>query len=485
MTATEASAASQKTLTPRPRLGRRELLGGAGLAALGSAAGLGYLLNQHPTAAASSERQVAGHLLRRAGFSPGPGDVDKAIAAGPQRTADQLLHPEKVNDSALETRLAETTWNLESAAELRRWWMTRMVFTQRPLAEKMTLFWHGLLTSSFRKAEKGNLMYVQNEFLRAHGLGKLRDLLIGISKDGAMLRWLDGTGSSKAHPNENYARELMELFTLGVDYQGKPNYSEVDVRESARALTGWYVGKDNTVGFRPRAHDDGVKTFLGRTGNLGLEDVVDTILAHPAAAHYISSRLWSFFAYPNPDDSAIQPVVEAFHRTGGDIREMVGAIFASPEFYSARAYRAAIKAPAELVAGLARQWGLALDVNAVNASELMGQALLDPPNVAGWPGGPDWITTGTWMARMRFLLYQSEQAQHALLASFQKAGAGKPEAVVSHAVRVMVDGELSAAARDAIIAHAHAVAGSAGEPSPALAREVVFMVGATPEYQLA
>ena len=156
-----------------------------------------------------------------------------------------------------------------------------MTATRRPLAEKMTLFWHGLLTSSYRKTGKPpvgtQLMATQNRFLRDHALGSFRDLLVGITKDGAMLHWLDGTGSNKAHPNENYARELMELFTMGAG-----NYTETDVREAARALTGWYVDATGTVGFRPRAHDDGNKTFLGHTGNLGVDEVVDIILANPA-----------------------------------------------------------------------------------------------------------------------------------------------------------------------------------------------------------
>ncbi|MHB8507086.1 MAG: DUF1800 domain-containing protein [Candidatus Dormibacteria bacterium] len=461
------------------RLGRRQLMVGGGLAGVGGALGLGYRLRERPAEALSGDRTRAAHLLRRAGFAASAVEVDHAVKDGLSATTDRLLHPERSADSALLTRLAGDTFDTTVAADVRQMWMVRMAATERPLQEKMTLFWHGILTSSFRKAGKASdLMYNQNQFLRDHALGKLRDLLVGISKDGAMLKWLDGTGSGKAHPNENYARELMELFTLGVG-----NYTETDVREGARALTGYYVDRNNQVQFRAAAHDAGSKTFLGRTGNWGLEDVIDIILANPAAPTHLSRRMWEFFAYPSPTNADLQPLVDAFHHSDGDVRAMLAALFQSPAFYSQKAYRGLVKSPTELNVGLARQFGLPIDITAANAGEPMGQALLDPPNVAGWPGGADWLSTGTWMARVRFINRLTLQRQAVLAAHFAAAGAAHPDQVSDRAIAIMVDDNLSDGARKAVREHARAT-GQAGDGT-AVAREVVYLVAATPEYQLA
>ncbi|HEV3231913.1 MAG TPA: DUF1800 family protein, partial [Candidatus Dormibacteraeota bacterium] len=230
----------------------------------------------------------------------------------------------------------------------------------------------------------------------------------------------------------------------------------------------------------PRIHDGGVKTFLGRTGNLGLEEVVDTILATSAAPLYISRRLWSFFAYPGVDDATLKPVVDAYHRGGGDVREMIGAILTHPAFYSTTAYRGIVKSPTELVVGLIRQHGLPVTTLAADAGDAMGQALFDPPDVAGWPGGPSWLNTGSWMARMRYLEAQTRAGAGAIQAGFTAAGATTAEAIVDRAAGYMVDGALTPAARDAIVAHVR----SAGGTTAGAAADAVFLVGATPEHQL-
>ncbi|MFN2462551.1 MAG: DUF1800 family protein [Candidatus Dormibacteria bacterium] len=444
------------------RPSRRAVVGGGiGIAGVAAAVGTG-LLRPGGTAGPLAPRAQAAHLLRRAGFAPSGPEVDVALHAGLPATIDTLLHPERVDDSALEQRLRADNFDLTKIEQLRRWWLVRMAVTRRPLVEKMTLFWHSLLTSSYRKVGKDHvLMTTQNEFLRAHALGNIRDLLIGISKDGAMLKWLDGTGSSKAHPNENYARELMELFTMGVGH-----YSETDVRELARALTGWYVGPGGTVEFRARAHDGGSKTFLGRTGNFGLEEAIDIILAQPATPRHLATRMWEFFAFPSPSDRDIQPLVDAYQRSGHDVRAMMSALLNSPSFHSPEAYRALVKSPVELVAGVSRQLKLSLDVNASNAMEAMGQGLFDPPNVAGWPGGADWLGTGGWMARARWLLALS--ATPTTSASLSD---------LDSAVRLLADGNLSAGARAVIADHLRASGSARGD--------LFFLVTASPEYQLA
>ncbi|MGI8609606.1 MAG: DUF1800 domain-containing protein [Candidatus Dormibacteria bacterium] len=460
----------------RAGVSRRAVIGGgAGLAGLGALLGAGVLLRDRAAGQVTDERQRAAHLLRRAGFSPSRSEVDAAVQRGIGVSTEALLHPDKASDAPLEARLAADHFDTAKTEQLRRWWLVRMSATSRPLVEKMTLFWHGLLTSSYRKTGKNyDLMYIQNQFLRQHALGNLRDLLIGISKDGAMLKWLDGTGSSKAHPNENYARELMELFTMGVG-----NYTETDVRELARALTGWYVDAAGTVSFRPRAHDAGSKTILGHTGDFGLEEAVDIILRHPATPLHLATRMWEFFVYPQPSAADLQPVIAAYHSSNYDIRAMVAAILGSPQFYSNRAYRGLVKSPTELVAGVSRQFGLTLDANAFNAMATMGQALFDPPNVAGWPGGSDWLSTGGWMARMRWLLTIS--TQHAGTVRSVGGGATHPHDAVDHAVATMLDGFISSGARQAIADHLQSI-GNQGAQSGS---DLFFLLAATPEYQLA
>ncbi|MFY9614598.1 MAG: DUF1800 domain-containing protein [Candidatus Dormiibacterota bacterium] len=466
-----------------PGIRRRSLLGAAGVASAGGAIGLGFWLRERAASGMTTDRQKATHLLRRAGFAPSPAEVDAAMHAGLSATTDSLLHPERVDDGKVEASLAAAKLDLTNVAQLRQWWLTRMVETRRPLQEKMTLFWHGVLTSSYRKqGQAKDLVHVQNDFLRGHALGNLRDVLIGITKDGMMLRWLDGTGSSKVHPNENYARELMELFTMGVG-----NYTEADVREGARALTGWAVAQDGSVRFNARAHDDGSKTFLGKTGNLGVDEVIDAIMAQPATPKYIARRMWEFFAYAAPSDGDIQPIVDAYNQTHGDIRAMMGALLASPAFFSDKAYRALVKSPAELVAGLNRQLGLPVSRAQAGAGEGMGQALFDPPSVAGWPGGAAWLSTGSWMARMRYLLTLSGDAQAAMGRAAADAGVKTPEAAVSHMADVMLEGSLTDGARQAIVDHAAAIVKDlgGGPLSPQAVADAVFLLAATPEYQLA
>jgi uncharacterized protein (DUF1800 family) len=264
----------------------------------------------------------------------------------------------------------------------------------------------------------------------------------------------------------------MELFTMGVG-----NYAESDVRELARALTGWYVDPAGAVSFRPKSHDGGIKTLLGHTGNLGLEEAVDVILAQPATSRHLATRMWEFFVYPGPSDADLQPVIDAYHHSHHDIRAMMEAVLRSRQMYSNRAYRALVKSPVELVAGAFRQLGLKLDPNDFQAMDAMGQALFDPPNVAGWPGGADWLTTGAWMARVRWLLAVSRRDP----AARRAGGGGEIPAAVDRAARVMLDGNLTPGARQAIADHLQASHRPGGDATP----DLFFLLAGTPEYQLA
>ncbi len=343
------------------------------------------------------DRVRMGHLLRRAGFGASQSEMDRFMEMGLPATIDYLIEYQDVDNSALEQRLEGLALDIERINALQRWWLIRMIYTQRPLQEKMVLFWHGILTSSFRKVGQGPFMFDQNQLFRELSLGAYDVLLKAISRDPAMLSWLGSQSNVKTAPNENYARELMELFTLGVG-----NYSEPDVRESARAYTGWGLRR-REFEFRPFQHDFDSKTFLGRTGNFDGDDVTDIILEQPAAAEFISRKLFGFFAYDDPEPEVVAGLAAAFKDSGYSIKAVMRQIFNAPEFYSDRAYRAKVKSPTELVAGIVRSLGVETDGRLLpGAVDGMGQTLFAPFDVSGWPGGAAWITSTTLLQRLNF-----------------------------------------------------------------------------------
>jgi uncharacterized protein (DUF1800 family) len=281
-------------------------------------------------------------------------------------------------------------------ASMQDWWVHRMVATSRPLEEKMTLFWHSILTSGFREVHEPRAMYRQNAFLREHALDKFENILHGISRDRAMLAYLDGVKNVKQHPNENYARELMELFTLGVG-----NYSEQDVKEAARAFTGWACADDGAFYVRKREHDEGEKTFLGKQGNFDGDDVIKIILEQPAAPKHLAKRLLTFFAEPNPPDAVVNALAARLRASDYDLKGAMSALLKSDYFYSSRLRFSLIKGPAELVVGTARVLDMPIgDLRQANQQMAqMGQDLFQPPNVKGWDGGRAWINTSTLFIR--------------------------------------------------------------------------------------
>ncbi len=366
----------------------------------------------------------AAHLLRRAGFGGTPEQIDYLVGLGRDESVDLLVdyqHTEQ-DDPAYpadafpdrppplrgivgmteQQRRAVTQSVVRlgagHATAMRDWWLRRMIVTARPLEEKMTLFWHGHFTSGMREVKQPEFMYRQNEFLRSHALADFRTLLRGISRDPAMLVYLDNGSNVKARPNENYARELMELFTMG-----EGNYSEQDVKEAARAFTGW--GFDRRVGgeftVRRYQHDNGEKTFLGRTGQFDGDDIIDIILEQPETARYLAGKLWTHFVAPDPEVAQIAAVAELLGTTDFDLRETLRALFRSDAFYAASARHSLYKSPTELMVGTVRRLEIPPnDLRAANeAMKQMGQELFQPPNVKGWPGGRDWINPSTLFIR--------------------------------------------------------------------------------------
>jgi uncharacterized protein (DUF1800 family) len=342
-----------------------------------------------------------------------------------------------------------------------------MVQTARPLEEKMTLFWHGLLTSGLDKAGPAQL-YVQNELFRKMALANFDDLLKAVSKDPAMMVYLDTENNRKGKPNENYARELMELFTTGIGH-----YTEDDVRESARSFTGWTLQGSKQLRytmqstFNPRYFDSGQKTFMGKTGNFTGDDIVEMLVPLRATAERLSGRLFSFFAYQNPEPEIVRHLADTFQQSHYNVGAVVREIFGMDAFYSAKAYRALVKSPAELTAQTLRATGADARgfLAAANAMAPMGQLLFYPPNVAGWPGGTSWINSSTLLNRINFAN-----------AAARRAAASLPAQSVDQLTANLVDGNTTSNTRDGLDAFATA--------HPDDRAGLLFMALATPEFQL-
>ena len=286
-----------------------------------------------------------------------------------------------------------------NALETRRvalWWADRMVATPRPLEEKMTLFWHGHFATSETKVRDYRKLLLQNQTLREHATGNFRDLLLAVMRDPAMLVYLDNGQNVKDHPNENFGRELLELFTMGVG-----NYTERDIREASRAFTGW---TNDVLEFRVdrEKHDDGIKEFLGQRGAFDGDDIVDIILAQPVTAEFISTKIYRFFVREVPSATTKTRLARVFREADYEVKPLLRAIYLSRDFYSSPSVATQIKSPVQLLVSTYRKLGLAgaptiPDFNA--QTRRLGQALLYPPNVAGWSGGRTWITPATLLER--------------------------------------------------------------------------------------
>jgi uncharacterized protein (DUF1800 family) len=413
---------SPKAATPawKRRLSRRSFVGGS-LAAASVAVAYGALadplaiLGNEETKgdvnAIRRENVKISHLLRRAGFGVTPEEFDHFQSIGLKATQDQLLDFTAVDDSEAVRLADEAPRGPGGGRNPALWWLTRMAQTKRPLQEKMTLFWHGLLTSQLSVVRDPEAMIAQNEFLRGHVFAAFPEILQGITKDPAMMVYLNLDGSIRNAPNENYARELMELFALGVG-----NYSESDVREAARAFTGWQVPRNRLeLGepvFRPQRFDNGVKSFLGQSGNFRPEDIVRIVAEQKAAGAYVTRRLFSFFVYPEPEERELRPFIREYEKSGGNIGAVVSALLRSDVFYSPRAYRSIIKGPVEYTLGALKALGMQANVGAlvIGAGPRgggllgeMGQLPFEPPNVAGWPGNAAWLNSATMFARLNFI----------------------------------------------------------------------------------
>jgi uncharacterized protein (DUF1800 family) len=386
---------------------------------------------------ASLSYDEAAHLLRRMGFGGPPEEVEALTSKGREGAVDYLIAYSQVNNQVMEDQLARgfdfsdpTDFNRFNRADMQRWWFTRMAYTARPFEEKMTLFWHNHFATAASKVPE-IFLFNQNQLLRKSALARFDNLLLAVAQDPAMLLWLDGVTNVAGRPNENFGRELQELFTMGIRdvVTGEANYTEDDVKEVARAFTGWkfYRPRDVTDAYdyrfivNPPEHDNTAKTIYAGTpyqtsGNLGGEDVIQVICARRATARFLVWKLFKFFVYPLTDSAADHATIEKFAdvylNNNHSIKQLARAIFTSDEFFSDRARFALVKMPVELIVGGLRMLG-AIYLPGTSAFQdganlplglllFLGQELFNPPDVAGWRLGLDWINTSTLLNRFTF-----------------------------------------------------------------------------------
>jgi uncharacterized protein (DUF1800 family) len=462
----------------------------------------------------------AAHLLRRAGFGGSPAEVAQFTALSMDAAVDRLVHfpdasalpaaPQLVDDNPRRRLMMAGAFgpqasmtpeertaaikalgkaHFENAVALMQWWLGRMIATPAPLQEKMTLFWHGHFTSAYQgKGITAQDILGQNQLFRTNALGNVRKLTLAVTADPAMLKYLDNRLNHKQHPNENYARELMELFTLGLG-----NYTETDVRESARAFTGYTLSAEDEFVFNRRIHDDGQKTFLGQTGNFTGDDVVNIIFQQPAASAFFARKLLEFYVYDDPEPQLIDGVADLLRRNDFELSPVMSTLLRSNVFHSDRAYRALVKSPTEFVVGTFKLMGLPPDAVAkpvLAAMTRMGQRLFFPPNVKGWDGGAAWLNSGTLLTRANFAAAVCENER-----TMQSAGwlstdmTLDPKSVAARIAEHVLLSDISAASLGRLEAYLRGDESSAlgmlsTENSEERMRGAVYLAIATPAYQL-
>lgn len=441
----------------------------------------------------------AGHLFRRAGFGSPLPKLQEAVRYGLPATLEKLLHSDAAANQSFDpvrTSMGAGIASRNYEFELRGWWIYCLIYNPHPLREKVTLFWHNHFATSIVKVKKTELMFQQNERLYQHALGKFQPFLLDISRDPAMLIWLDSNSNVKGKANENYARELMELFSLGVGH-----YTEQDIREAARAFTGWHVEGDKFY-FSPTLHDDGPKKVLGQAGNWDGGDIVRLVLEQPAAPLFLVRKLYRFFISEteSPPDALLQPLADQLRKSDYDIAGLVKTMLSSRHFFSAYAYRQRIKSPVEFLLGAASDVGQGfVRPNAlITWLNDLGQQLFAPPNVKGWDGGRSWLNTATVVARHNFIqkltagngeINLSDPTAGMAVAVdpanlFRRQKVTEPDRILALLADHLFQGDLPATARSRLLAFL-----TEGSPKndqlDQRIREVTHAMMTMPEYQLA
>jgi uncharacterized protein (DUF1800 family) len=363
---------------------------------------------------------AARHLLLRAGFSAPPAQVSALAAMAPGEAVDGLLNfpaeavappdfvPYPLRNQEVGFLLRGVSqeqrrdWYRDhfgqerrAVADLKAWWIDRILDGPSPLQEKLALFWHGHFATSAQKVLRCWHNFELNALFRRRAAGNFKALALEVAKSPAMLRYLDNDRNVAGQPNENWARELLELFTLG-----KGHYAEADIKEAARAFTGWSTDGAYFV-YRDRLHDGGEKTFLGRTGPFGGEDIIDIIFEQPAASEHLARKLWRYFVHPQPDDAGVKQLAAHLRDSGYELRPALRTLFLSQAFYAPANRAACIKSPIQWLAALYEDLRLTARPHRVlvNVLRSLGQDVFFPPDVSGWEGGRAWLNANTLLTR--------------------------------------------------------------------------------------
>ncbi len=454
-----------------------------------------------------TDLELMSHLYRRAGFGATRDELEAALARGYEAVVEELLHPEAqppVDDFPI-YRYRIDIKEARRIDSAQAHWIYYMINSRRPLEEKMTLFWHSLFATAYSKGEKARTMANQIRMLRKHCLGDFPTLLAELSKDGAMIYWLDNQENTKDVHNENYGRELLELFSMG-----RGNYTEDDVKNCARAFTGWGLKKtvpgfapfshfDMEFQFYPEQHDYGEKVFLGERGNFDGTDIIDIIVRQPATARFIAMRLYKFFVSDEPDEDAVAELARMYQQSNYDIRAIVRALFMSDFFRSEKAYYAKVKSPAELVVGVTRlvgdfqapDYGL---TDLANECRYMGQDLMNPPSVEGWHTGKEWIDTGILVERINWASEQvgnvNKRGVRRIIERLKAEGELTPEQFVERCLDLLGPLPVSPSTYEALLNYANHGGplrlGANGDGAAAEQRvsRMLQMIVASREYQL-
>jgi len=427
----------------------------------------------------------AGHLYRRAAFGASWDQLQQALADGPQRTVDKLLRPQ-ADTTAFNRAYDEYETSAGSVDALRAWWLRRIIQTPHPLLEKMTLFWHSHFATSAAEVNNARLMQQHVQLLRSQALNSFQRLLEGISRDPAVLIWLGADTNRKAVPNENFARPLMEAFTLGPGH-----CTEKDVREAARAFTGWYVMRGR-LRYIPREHDGNVKHILGQEGKFTSDDVVRIVLEQPATARTLVRKLyrWLICETEQPDEMLIAPLVESFAEDY-DILKLVETMLRSNLFFSAVAYHQRTKCPVEFAVGIVN--GLEGVISTTQlAQDLanLGQNLYNPPTIKGWTGGRHWINSATLVGRNNLavaLLRGSGPYGDKLnpWAIAKKHECSTPKSAARLLLDLFLQGDLDPEVYDTVLKTAQASASVGGDDPEGMVRRFAHTVVTLSEFHLA
>ena len=477
---------------------------------------------------ADNNAALIAHLLRRAGFGATREELEAYLHVGYEAAVEELLHPTAPpippSDEFLMRRYHVDVNSMMYNESGQAYWLHRMINTPRPLEEKIALLWHHIFATSCGKINQIKVVIHQVDMFRRHGMGPFDQLLRRVSKDPAMLYWLDNKDSHKDAPNENYGRELLELFSMGVG-----NYTEQDVYEASRAFTGWSIqnsdmhtarvtrcsnwpyGKlDWHFTYNADDHDDTPKLFLGHTGPFDGNDVIDIICRQEATARFVSRHLYNFFVADEPqvpawqtvpprDPQAIQTLMDAYFQHGYDIRSMLRVLFNSDFFKNARF--AKVKSPTELVVGTVRMAGGHTlpefeDIDLALQTDFMGQALLDPPSVEGWHTGVEWINTGALVDRVNFASRQLDDVNKPGVRAIIQRVRGRgdrfsADGLVDECLDIMGPITLSEETRREVVEHAQGLGQvdfsteEGARASEERVKEVLQLIVSTREYQLA